>query len=307
MGLTILEAAKINPGTVIRDAVIQMFAERSPLLAAMPVASIAGGAVKYNREGALPGVAFRGVNESYTPSTGVLNPQVDTTVIVGGDVDVDKYIVDTMGSKIRSTHVGMKVKAIADAIGQKIIKGDSSSDPREFDGLQSRLVGAQLIDNGATSGGDALSLAKLDETIDAVDDPQALIMSRAMRRLLSTAAAGSTLGSQINIGKDEFGKQQMFYAGLPILTSANGSTDPLNFLEANPGGGAAASTSIYVVSFGDGKLTGIQNGAIDVRDLGEVDDAPVMRTRIEWYFGLALFHGRAAARLRGIKTGAVVA
>ncbi len=46
---------------------------------------------------------------------------------------------------------------------------------------------------------------------------------------------------------------------------------------------------------------------MDVRDLGELNDSPIWRTRIEWYAGLALYHGRAAARLRGISNAAVVA
>jgi hypothetical protein len=31
-----------------------------------------------------------------------------------------------------------------------------------------------------------------------------------------------------------------------------------------------------------------------------------MRTRVEWYCGIAAFHGKCAARLRGIKDAAVV-
>ena len=51
-------------------------------------------------------------------------------------------------------------------------------------------------------------------------------------------------------------------------------------------------------------LKGIQNAPLEAVDLGEIDSAPVYRTRIEWYAGIALEHGRAAVRLRGIKDGA---
>jgi hypothetical protein len=56
----------------------------------------------------------------------------------------------------------MKAKALAAEVTRVLIKGDSTSNPREFDGLQNRITGAQLIDNGATAGGDALSLSQLD-------------------------------------------------------------------------------------------------------------------------------------------------
>jgi hypothetical protein len=54
-------------------------------------------------------------------------------------------------------------------------------------------------------------------------------------------------------------------------------------------------------------LQGIQSGVMDVRDLGEVQAQPVVRTRVEWYAGIALFHPRAAARLWSIADAAVVA
>jgi hypothetical protein len=57
-----------------------------------------------------------------------------------------------------------------------------------------------------------------------------------------------------------------------------------------------------------GMLTGIQAaGGMNVRDLGELDDKPVYRTRVQWYASIALLHSRAAARLRDIIDGAVTA
>jgi hypothetical protein len=307
MPMTLVEYAKENSGDIQKSAIVEMFARQSDILANVPLETITGQAVKYNREGSLPGVAFRGVNESYTSSTGVINPITDSVFIVGGDIDVDRFLVQTQGGQRRATEISMKVKAIADAWAQKFIKGDSSTEPREFDGLQTRLTGAQVVDAGATSGGDALSIAKLQETIDAVDDPTHLLMSKAMRRLLTTASTATSVSGYLAYDKDAFGRRVTRFADLPILVTNSGSTEPLGFTEANPGGGTAASTSIYVVSLRLGRLNIIQNGGMDVRDLGEIDSAPVFRTRVEWYAGLAVYHGRAAARLRGIKSAAVVA
>jgi hypothetical protein len=53
-------------------------------------------------------------------------------------------------------------------------------------------------------------------------------------------------------------------------------------------------------------LQGIQNGGVEVRDLGELQSKPSLRTRVEWLAGMAIFDGRAAARLQGVKAGAVV-
>lgn len=308
MALTLVEAAKLNSGDVIRSAVIEQYARSSGVLLYLPFEDIQGNALRYNREQKLPGIGFRGVNEAYQESTGVLNPVTEPLVIAGGDLDVDKFIVDTMGEVQRSTHETMKIKALSLAWEATFIKGDSSTEPREFDGLQRRITGNQLIAAGSTSGGDALSLSKLDELIDQVSNPTHLLMSKAMRRRLTQAARNSSVGGSISWEKDAFGRQIAVYNDLPIITVDNDNNDTpiLGFDEACPGGGATG-TSIYAVSFGEGMLTGIQSGTIDARDIGELEVKPAFRTRVEWYSGIAVFNGKAAARLYGIKDAPVVA
>ena len=142
MALTLVEAAKLAEDPA-KSAFIEMFARSSDLLSVIPFVNITGNALAYNREESLPGVGFRGVNEAYTESVGVLNPQTETLSICGGDLDVDKFLIKTMGMEQRSIHEMMKVKAVSLNSTKKFIKGDSTSDPREFDGLQARLTGDQ--------------------------------------------------------------------------------------------------------------------------------------------------------------------
>jgi hypothetical protein len=310
MALTIVEAAKLNPGDVLRSSIVEMYARTSDVLRTLPFQDIPGNALKYNREDTLPGVGFRGVNEAFPESVGVLNPITESLAIAGGDLDVDRFIVQTMGINQRSVQEGMKVKALAHRWTLAFLKGDSSADPREFDGLQRRIpVGSsQLLDAGATSGGDALSLFKLDTLISRVDTPTHLIMNKTMAMRLAQAARNTAVGGFITWDPSEFGQRVLSYNAIPILQVEEDSTGTaiLPFTEANPGGGAAASTSIYAVSFGDGALVGIQNQGVDVRDLGELETKPVLRTRVEWYAGIACYSGKAMARLRGIKDVAVV-
>ncbi len=311
MAITLVEAAKLaaNNGETKRAGVIGMFARGSEWLRALPFNSIPGNSYAYNREGALPGIAFRGLNEAYSESTGVINPLSEALKIAGGDLDVDVATIKMMGAGVRSAHEGMKATALAQEISRVMIKGDSEASIKEFDGLQKRLTGNQLIAAGATSGGDALSLAKLDEAIDSVVSPNALLMSKAMRRRLTTAARSQTIGGLFGMEVDAFGKQVMTYAGLPILVPYpdNGGTEPIAFDEANPGGGSAVGTSIYIVNFGTGFVSGIQNDTMEVRDLGELQTQPVYRTRVEWLCGMVIEHGRAAARLYGVTNAAVTA
>lgn len=308
MVMTLMEATKINPGEVVRNGVIEMFARNSEILRVLPFMDIVGSSYAYNQEGALPGVAFRGLNEAYDESVGVLNPQTEVLRIAGGDLDVDKAIIDMHGESVRTTHEAMKIKALSLYLGKKIIKGDSAADPREFDGLQNRLTGSQLIAAGNTANGSALSLSKLDEAIDAVDFPTHLIMSKAMARRIAAAARNTAVGGYVTFSMNEFGQRVMAYNDLPIITVDHDDTGArvLDFNEAATSGTATA-TSIYVVNFSEGYCVGLQNGVMNVRDLGELDSKPVWRTRIDWYVGLATLHGRCAARLWSIGDLAVVA
>lgn len=309
MALTLVEAAKLHEGDELRSTIIQIYAESTDLLREMVWTDIKGNSLRYNREEALPGIAFRGVNESYTESTGILNPQSEPLVIAGGELDVDKFILRTMGEDQRSVHEAMKVKALALYWTSRFFKGDSTSQPREFDGLQVRVTGDQLIPAGATSGGDALSLEKFDEAIDAGDGVTHLAMNKTMRRRLTAAARNTAVGGFITYSVDAFGRKITHYNDIPILIidEDNLGDQILKFDEANPGGGAAASTSIYILSFGENRLTGIQNGFPDVEDLGELESKPAFRTRLEWYNGIAVFHAKSVVRYHGIKNAAVVA
>jgi hypothetical protein len=308
--LTLLQASEQVMGAdeVKRAAIIELFATPD-LLKVLPFIDIVGSSYAYIQEGALSGVAFRGINESYTSSVGVINPQSEHLRILGGDLDVDKALLKTHGVGIRTTQEKMKVKALALYIGGKIINGDSESDPREFDGLRKRITGSQLFAVGSSSGGDALSLAVLDEAIDAVDGATHIIMSKRMRNLVSQAAKNTSVSGYVTWDKNEFGERVMFYNDLPILVTDydDTNTQVIDFNEANPGGGSAVGTSVYVVKIGDEGVCGIQNGIMEVNDLGEMNDKPVVRTRVEWLASLAVMQGRSAARIWGIKKAAVVA
>ncbi len=308
--VTLLQAAEMAMGRdeVKRGAIIELFAEPD-LLRVMPFMNVQGGAYSYIQEGQLPGVAFRGINESYTTTTGVVNPQVERLRIAGGDLDVDLSLLKTHGADIRSTQEAMKVKALALYLAGKMVNGDSGSDPREFDGLRVRITGDQLIPAGATAGGDPLSLTVLDSAIDQVDRPTHLVMSKKMRNRLNAASRSTGVAGFIVWDKDEFGTRIAYYNDLPILCTDydDKGNQVIAYNEACPAGGATTGTSLYVLSIGDTGVVGLQNGVMDVRDLGEVQDKPVMRTRVEWLIGMAVLNGRAGARIWGIKDAPVVA
>lgn len=276
----------------------------------MPFETIKGSAKRFNREGTLAGTAFRAIGGSFTASESTYDPVTEPVFPAGGDLDVDTYEIRTGGESVRSDQEKMKIKSLAHRVAHAVVKASNATDPTEFNGLQTRCVGTtNLLAAGSTSGGDALSLAKLDEVIELVPGANALLMSMRMQGLISAAARNPTVTGYITWEKNALGQRTMFYNGLQIITV--GSPDhvysSLSFTEANPGGGSAVGTSIYAVRFAPDGVHGIQSAPMAVTDLGQLQSQPAKRTRVEWDIGLVWKSRFAASRLWGIKNAAVVA
>jgi len=209
---------------------------------------------------------------------------------------VDRSIVDLNGQEARASQTEQKVRSMRLTLEAAIINGDATFDPRAFDGLSKRLLpaGPQTIDND----GGTVKLTKLEELVDSVNasgGEKVLITSKAGRRQISHASreAGGDL-YQVMDGRHWFEDTEI----LVVDEDANGHP-VLGF------GEAGSTTSFYCCVFGDELVTGLQGPfegryGISVRDFGEVQDAPVFRTRVDWYVGFAVCHDRSVARLFNI-------
>lgn len=297
--LTMLEWAKLSDNP-LQSGVVELFAANNPVLERLPFQDIAGNAYRYNREESLPGVAFRGINESYTESTGVINPVVETLTICGGDSDYDVALVKmgTGTNDARAAHDALKAKALTLTHLKTFFDGNSETEPREFDGLNVRITGDQHIQ--LATGGAALTLAKLDELIDAVEgSPDVLLMNKTLRRKVNALVRAS--GAATETVNDAFGRQLMAYAGIPIgIVEDDATGSAILGFDEDDGSSNLDTASIYAVRFGLDGLHGIQTEPMDVRDLGELDTKPAFRTRTEWYSGLVIKNAKAVSRLSRI-------
>ena len=290
MALTLLEAQK-HAKTPQELAVVTELAA-GQLMSVLPFRTIEGNGLFWKREESLPDVGFRNYNGALAESYAEVSQQSESLKLFGGDIKVDRAIVDLEGAAAKAYQVQSRVRAMRMAWEALFINGDSNQSPSEFDGLAARIQAgsSQYFANG----GGALDLGKLDEVIDNVDaqgGSKYLVMSKSMRRALSKAAREN---SQIEIARNEFGYQQLVYAGVPVLELDRDHKN-VAIMDSTP-----SAQDLYCVSFGNDHLTGIQNGGVNVRELGESFSQPQLITRVEWYCGLALINGRAAARLAGI-------
>ncbi|WP_427036497.1 major capsid protein [Cytobacillus pseudoceanisediminis] len=304
MALTLEQAAKLSTDKLQRG-VIETFARTSPVLELLPFMTIAGNSYQYNQEKTLPNIEYRGINEAYTEGAGEVVRKSESLVMLGGDVDVDKFIVKTLGNvnDQRAIQTQMKVKALSKQFTKDFFKGDSENKTNnKFDGLDVRIAanGQAIFGDNAGSAAAVLTLNKLHELLDMVEGgADALFMSKAMRREMQKLLEGQT--HYVQVGKDNFGRPIEFFGDVAIRTVED---DVLPFTESIGDGlnDNATTGSIYAVKFGAQEaIAGLTNGGVMVDDLGEIDAKPVYRTRIEFYCGMADFHPKAAARLAGIK------
>lgn len=315
MAVTLAQAALLSQNDLQRG-VIETFVQESPVLDRLPLMSIEGNAYAYNKEATLPGVAFRSVNEAYTESTGTVVQATESLVILGGDADVDRFIVQTRGdlNDQRATQTRLKVKAASYKYQDTFFNGDVTVDTKSFDGLKKRLTGGQVIDagtNGAPVLGNGASDAQtffdmldaLVAQVPGIDGTNGAIYANASV-IGKIRSAGRRLGGVDLVKEDMTGKRVVTWNGIPVLNpGANLAGTPI-LTQTETQGSSSLASSVYAVRFGEDEtdqgVTGLTNGGIQVDDLGQLQEKPAYRTRIEFYCGLATFGGQAAARLRGV-------
>lgn len=329
MALTLAQAALLSQNDLQRG-VLETFVQESVLLDRIPMMDIQGNAYAYNQEATLPAVEFRAVNASYSETTGTVNQKTESLVILGGDADVDTFIVKTRGNvnNQRAIQDQLKVKAASYKFQDAFINGDVAVDANSFDGLKKRLTGGQVLAAGVNgipvvgNGGTDIHafFDFLDQLIALVPglngDNGALFMNimvrtkilSALRRINIQVEAMGRLPAPLRTsvsGASRITQAQLpLYNGVPMIDIGNNLAGTLILPQSETQGTSTLASSIYAVKWGnseaDQAVTGLTNGGVDVRDLGEQQAKPAFRTRIEFFTGLGVFGGQAAARGAGV-------
>jgi hypothetical protein len=294
MALTLAEAAKLS-NDVLLTGVIETIIKDSPVLQRMPFIEIVGNGLTYNREATAPSAGFFDVGDTWTESTPTFTQQTVTLKIMGGDADIDNFLIATRSNlqDLQSAVVQLKAKAVQQLFEQTFVTGDATANPKSFDGLDKLTDPAQSLSMGANGG--SLTLDKLDELIDTVKGgkPDILLMSRRSRRILNKLARNA--GSFLETDRDEFGQMLQFYDVIPI-----GVCDYIS--DAQTVGTSTDCSTIYAFQMGEGALVGLTApGGLQVERVGSLETKDASRTRIKWYASLALFNAIKLARLIGVR------
>ena len=294
MALTLAEAAKLS-NDVLLTGVVETIVKDSPVLQRLPFIEIAGNGLTYNRENAAPAAAFFDVGDTWTESTPTFTQLTVTLKIMGGDADIDNFLLATRSNlqDLQAAVVQLKAKAVRQLFEQTFVTGDVTANAKSFDGLDRLCDPTQAVSMGAN--GASLTLDKLDEVIDTVKGgkPDLLVMSRRSRRSINKLAR--TSGSFLEAVRDDFGQMMQFYDGIAIGVS--------DYIADNLTVGTSTDCSvIYAFQMGEGALAGLTSaGGLQVETVGSLETKDATRTRIKWYSSLALFNTLKLARLTGVR------
>jgi hypothetical protein len=307
MAMTLIEFAKTCQDPLQRG-VVKTFAATSPIFEFLPFVEIPGNSWTYNQETTLPGVEFRQLNDAYNESVGVIKAVTEKIKILGGDADSDKMFQVWGGSAVidrRAYDVEAKARAIARYFDKIFIDGDEGSDAKQFDGLNVRCAASQHLhaDAGTGTAGANLTENLMQCLADMVDGgPNLFLMGKKVYRNLANLFKGSSI---LAFGTPNyFGYMPPMFNGvrIGILDKDNEGNDILP-MDETEGSSSGVCGSIYALRMEPWQgVCGLQNTPVQVRDLGEIDTKPVLRTRIEWPMTIMLGGPKCAARLQGITT-----
>lgn len=281
-------------------AITKLFLEKGRLMRALPFETRAQAGVPFNKQTAVASTAARAVGETYTASTGTVEPGFEGMKIYGGLAQFDAFQVATGSGSRRSLEIAGKVESAVRNFTADFVKGDAASDPRVVNGLQNRLTDTNK--NLYSPGTGAATVTRLLAALDMARDPTHIIMGRGLHRRWTVAAHNSAVGGYITRGKDEIGQPVMVLADLPVIPLENDETDTeiLDFSEAS------SSTSLYIVSLKPGMCYGAQVSAPDVEDLGrDPSNGTQYNAIVDWYATFVIEHDRAAVRWSGITDAAI--
>ena len=315
--ITLAEAKKTQK-TAIEQGVISEFQRGSRILDRLPfdAAVACGGSGStltygYTVLKTPSSAAFRNINEEYTPNMAIRDEKTAQCKIFGGAWKIDRVIDDTSGT-LREMNFQMqeKIEGAINLFNYNFINGNSSSNPKEFDGLKKLLEGSDTeykLEEAIDLSTEAAIEQNKDYFIDVLDDflstlkgkPDMLIGNSKLIGKIKSVARRLGYFSQ---SEDAFGRTIDKYDGIELVDlgvyDREGQTKDV--VEISEDG----ATSLYAVSFGENGVHGISpQGDKLIKTYGkDVTDTGVMREgEIEAIMGIVIKDTKKAGVLTNIK------
>lgn len=271
-GMTLAQSSKLTNDT-LQAGVVETMATESKLLAVLPFMNVEGHGYSYNVETSMGEAQFRNVKEGYNASEIGTNRETEYLTILGDEAVVDTFQMEvhTNINDLMAVETALKSKAVAHKYEKTFING--TGEAKDFKGLLARVKGTAQEINATED-----LVADIDELLDMVQGgADALIMNKKTRRELTAKAR-----AYVTYKHNEFGKQVAYFGDVAIVD-----------VESE----IVADGYVLAVKFGVHEaVAGLQSkSGVMVKKLGELGETPNVKTRIEWFCGMAVFNPKAVA------------
>ena len=288
----------------ILQGVIETIVSTDEIFNVLPFRKVEGSGLKVTWEKQIPEAAFIDPTDTIPQSEGAkLDQFVETVRVIARNIDIPKFATEVEGAPVLPFIKG-EIKAMSRAYRKAMFTGNSSADPKVFDGLQRQIARIEVkgLQRSIDAGSKALAFSMLDELlalmklgVDAiVMHPRAYI---AYKELLRSEGHGT---DSAMLQLKNFGKPVLTFDGIPVLQS--------EYAPIKTDADGNVLTEIYALHFSvaDG-VTGLYGGTggagIQYKKLGEVPDKLAVRYRFEWYCGFTVLSPYAVAAVKNVKVG----
>lgn len=304
--VTLAESAKLAQDELVAG-VIENVITVNEMFELLPFDGIDGNALAYNRENVLGDVQMAGVGTTITAKAAATFTQVTSTLTtIIGDAEVNGLIQATRsgdGNDQKAVQIASKAKSCGRKYQDQLINGDGTG--ANMTGLLGlAAAGQKFFAGSAAANGAPLSFDDLDALIDLVTDKDGqvdyLMMNGRTRRAYLALLRGLGGTSPGDIYTMASGRQVPAYRGIPIFRN---DWIPINQTR----GTSTNATSVIAGTFDDGSrshgiagLTAEKAAGINIKEVGEKEDADESITRVVWYCGVALFSEKGLAILSGV-------
>jgi hypothetical protein len=270
MPLLAVEAAKLS----IEDrqrGIIEEIIDRDEFFALVPFAGVKDETYSYVREKTQAQGSWFSAYEDLEESASDFTPVSVQLKRLAGQVDIDNFMDEVQSSINPQTAIQLqqKAKGLGRQFRDAIVNGDSSVNPKMFDGVRKLTPAAQTMYAGINGG--AVSFTLLDELKD-----------------MNTAD---------HIMIDNFGYPVKAYDGTPVIIN--------DFLTADESRGTSSVTcSIYAMRLNEADgFHGLFGGAaagFRMEKVGLLQGKDATRYRMKWYAAAALKSTQSLSRLAGV-------
>ncbi|WP_040212542.1 major capsid protein [Clostridium polynesiense] len=264
--------------------VINVMERESKVLEHIPFKEVRALVYRQNLNTLLPKVDFRDLYTGYNSDFVEFETEVFELEPCGADADVDLVLVYGQNiTDLRSEVTTIKAEAVASTVEEAFFNGNGIGHiPKGLltllmEGKKGTAITGSLSGNKVDVERDMDLLYQL---IDGVHGgAEFLYMNKATRRKLNFVF--HNMGYNIVVDSNKFGQPVTKFNGVEIALTEH-----------------LKDGVIVAVRYGVKYIEGLTNGGLSIRDLGELDSKPVLRTRIDFTFGVKVGHPRSFAVLQ---------